>query len=157
MVEDPAISGRICSPTSLAMVLAARGIDLPTAEVAAGCYDHGEGIYGNWPFNVAYAAGKGLDGRVDYFYSLADLAAELAAGNLVVATVKFGKGQLDGAPIGSTSGHLMALRGFAHRGDKVYALVNDPASPDVAGVPREYLAEQFADAWTGVAYVFQGK
>lgn len=153
MVEDPSISGRICSPTSLSMVLAARGVDLPTAAVAAGCYDNGEGIFGNWPFNVAFAGSRGLPARVDYFGSLSDIAAELSAGNLVVASVKFGPGELAGAPINSTSGHLMVVRGFAHRDGKTYALVNDPASPDVSGVPREYLAEQFAGAWTGVVYV----
>jgi hypothetical protein len=79
-VEDPEIAGRICSPTSLGMALALHGHDQTTLQVAQGVYDHGAEIYGNWSFNVAYAASLGLEATALHLDSLADLEAEIAAG-----------------------------------------------------------------------------
>jgi hypothetical protein len=153
MVEDPAIASKICSPTSISMALARAGIELPTASVAQGVYDHGAGIYGNWSFNMAYLGGLGLKARVDWFPSLAEVARELQAGNLVVASVAFGAGALPGAPIASTAGHLILIRGFTHREGKLFVICNDPAAPDTGSVRREYPADRFDAAWKNVVYV----
>ncbi|GAB1457371.1 peptidase C39 family protein [Spirochaetota bacterium] len=154
MVEDPAIAGKICSPTSLSMVLESLGSSMPTAEVAWLAYDAGAGIFGNWSFNVARASALGHPAHVDYLGSIGELAAELTKGKPVIASVKYERGAIDGAAIESTSGHLLVVRGLARRGEQWYVLVNDPAAADVAGVPREYLASQFKNAWTGVVYLF---
>lgn len=154
MVEDPAIAGKICSPTSLSMVLESLGSSMPTADVAWLAYDAGAGIFGNWSFNVARASALGHPAHVDYLGSIGELAAELTKGKPVIASVKYERGAIDGAAIESTSGHLLVVRGLARRGEQWYVLVNDPAADDVAGVPREYLARQFKNAWTGVVYLF---
>ncbi|MGE3182339.1 MAG: N-acetylmuramoyl-L-alanine amidase-like domain-containing protein, partial [Phycisphaerae bacterium] len=43
--EKPEIAGRICSPTSVAMVMAYHGVTKPVAEVAAAAYDQAHDIY----------------------------------------------------------------------------------------------------------------
>ena len=60
-VERKEIRGRICSPTSVSMVLAYRGVDRPTEEVAQTIFDESNRIFGNWPRAVAGAA-KGSAG-----------------------------------------------------------------------------------------------
>jgi hypothetical protein len=153
MAEDPGIASRICSPTSLSMVLAALGKDLPAAAVAGLVYDKGAGIFGNWAFNASLAASLGFRARVDYLSTMDELARQLEAGYPVVASVRYGRGELTDAAIAATEGHLLVVRGLAKRGGDWYVLVNDPAAADPAGVPREYLARQFKNVWTGVVYI----
>jgi uncharacterized protein YvpB len=153
MVEDPSIASRICSPTSLSMLLAYYGRGRPTAEVAAGVHDYGAGIYGNWSFNMAYASELGLPARVAWFASLDDLKREIGAGRPVVASIAFQENQLDGAPINATTGHLVVVRGFKVVEGREYVIVNDPAAPDETSVRREYKAEQFDKAWKRIVYL----
>lgn len=153
MVEDPMIASRICGPTSLSMVLAALGTELPTARVAEAAYDAGAGIFGNWSFNASLASSLGHRARVDWYSSLAELAERLGRGLPVVASVSYRKGELTGAAIPATPGHLLVVRGMARRGEDWYVLVNDPAAEGPEGVPREYLAKQFKNAWNGVVYI----
>ena len=49
----------------------------------------------------------------------------IVAGIPLVASISFGPGELDGAPISSTNGHLLVIVGFRRNGDVV---VNDPAA-----------------------------
>lgn len=147
---------KICSPTSLSMVLEHYGVKKPTAEVARGVYDHQEKIYGNWPFNTAYAhAALGREAYVRRFSGLAGLEEEIAAGRPVVISHKWRKGELDGAPINDTDGHLIVVVGFDASGDVV---VNDPAAPP-ASVRRVYKREQlhktFLERGSGIAYIIQ--
>ena len=66
------------------MILAYFGVDLPTAEVAAGVADGTTGIYGNWPFNTAFAASAGRGVLADAFVgrlgSLEEAEAEIRRG-----------------------------------------------------------------------------
>lgn len=154
--EDPAIAGRICSPTSLAMVLAYHGVELPTAEVAARAYDPRHDLYGNWPRNVQAAFELGVAGYVTRFARWREVAAELAAGRPLVISIRAGEGELAGAPYERTGGHLLVLRGFDARGD---CLVLDPAGPDRSGVARTYARADLERVWLakgGVAYVLLG-
>jgi len=151
-----------CSPTATSMILAywARrlgrpDLDVDVPRVAAGVYDWTYEGTGNWPFNVAYATSfAGMDGYVARFPSLAALEPWIAAGVPLALSVAFGPGELPGAPIPSTAGHLLVLRGFDHAGNP---LVNDPAAPSDATVPRVYPRAAFARAWlagsSGTAYV----
>ena len=68
----------------------------------------------------------------------------IAAGIPLVASVRFGAGELSGAPISSTNGHLLVVVGFTRDGDVV---VNDPAASGNSGVRRTYDRGQFEDVW----------
>ncbi len=157
-----------CSPTSTAMVLGYYG-RLPAAssyawvgprtdpwvdEVARRTYDHAYEGTGNWPFNTAYAAARGLSTFVTRLRSLAEAEAFVAAGIPVIASVSFPSGALSGAPISSTSGHLLVIVGFTASGDVV---VNDPAASSSSGVRRTYARAELERAWLegsgGTAYV----
>ena len=167
-----------CSPTSLAMVLAyyealppatktawvgSNHPDRVVDHVARMTYDHGYDGTGNWPFNTAYAAARTHKAFVTRFVSLRGVESLVRAGIPVVTSITFGRGQLTGAPISSTNGHLLVVVGFTADGDVV---VNDPAASSNAGVRRVYDRAQFENAWLkrgpaggsgGVAYVVRDK
>jgi hypothetical protein len=151
--KDP---GRICSPTSLSMVLEFHGVKKPTREVCEGVYDHAAKIYGNWALNAAYAhRASGLEAWVARFMGLEDLEDEIAAGRPVVLSHRWKKGDLDGAPVAETDGHLIVVVGFTDEGDVV---VNDPAARP-GGVRRTYQRRQIYTTWleraSGVVYVLK--
>lgn len=158
MLEAPEVKGRICSPTCCSMALSYLGLKYPVMHVAEDCLDSGAGIYGNWPFNVASLWRLGARARLEFFPNLQAAAGELFGGKLLIASIRFGEGELSDAPISKTAGHLVLVRGIERRGDgTTRVLVNDPAAKDLAGVRRSYLLEEFERAWTGVAYVAEGR
>jgi hypothetical protein len=158
-----------CSPTSLSMILgyyralppastyawvstayADRWVD----HVARAVYDYGYHGAGNWSFNTAYAANRTTDAFVTRLRDLRDAERFIAAGIPLAASITFSSGQLTGAPISSTAGHLVVISGFTASGDVV---VNDPASRTDAGVVHTYDRGQFERAWlrrsSGLVYV----
>jgi peptidase C39-like protein len=150
-----------CSPTSTSMVLAYwhRGpsprqyawVDptyrQPWVDYAARfTYASGYDGTGMWPFNTAYAGRFGVDAFVTRLRSLREAEQFIAAGIPLVASIAFDKGELDGAPIDSTNGHLLVIRGFTDGGD---VRVNDPAAPSAKTVGRTYRRGQFERAWIG--------
>ncbi len=161
-----------CSPTSLSMVLGyydalpprsayawvPDGHPQPWVDHAARMtFDADYDGTGNWPFNTAYAAsrlGPGARAYVTRLRSLRQAERYVANGTPLVASISFGRGELDGAPISSTNGHLLVIAGFTRSGDVV---VNDPAARQRSGVRRTYDRGQFEDAWLptsgGVVYV----
>jgi cell wall-associated NlpC family hydrolase len=143
----------VCSPTSLAMVLEFWGRKKETEEVALAVRDRTSELFGNWAANADYAAAQGLDARVARFESLADLEREIADGRPVVVSVTFSDGELPGAPIKRTHGHLMVVAGFTQDGD-VIAL--DPAAHESGQVRRVYARAAFHKVWRvnkrGLAY-----
>ena len=143
-----------CSPTSTSMLLAFHDVDVTVPEAADGTWDEVYEGNGNWPFNVAYAASLGLTGEIGWFSSVADLEPWIAAGVPVAISAEWGPGDLDGAPISSTDGHLLVVRGFTTDGD---VAVNDPASDSDATVSRTYDRDQLEDVWMngsgGIAYL----
>ncbi|MCW2769688.1 MAG: hypothetical protein JWR27_1121 [Aeromicrobium sp.] len=158
-----------CSPTSTSMVMHYFG-EGPTKtdyawsshaeswvnHAARYTFDQRYDGTGNWPFNTAYAAKYSLDTFVTRMASLRDAEAFIKAGIPVVASVAFGKGQLTGAPISSTPGHLLVIVGFTKTGQVV---VNDPAAPKASSVRRVYQRAQLEKAWLrgsgGIAYVIR--
>ena len=100
--------------------------------------------HGNWPFNTAYAATFGLEGYVARFTSLSQVEEWVAAGVPVVTSIAWGKGDLTGAPIPSSSGHLMVVVGFDASGNPI---VNDPAAATNEEVQRTYLRGEFETQW----------
>ena len=158
-----------CSPTSTTMVLASYDAlpperdyawvkkdypDRVVAHVARMTYDAGFGGTGNWPFNTAYAANLAGHAFVTRLRSLREAEDYIAAGIPLVASIAFGAGELDGAPISSTAGHLLVIVGFTQSGD---VIVNDPAAATRTGVRRTYDRGQFENAWIpksgGTVYV----
>lgn len=159
-----------CSPTSTSMVLGyydalprprayswvPDGHPQPWVDHAArSTFDHSYDGTGNWPFNTAYAAPlAGGPSFVTRLRSLREAERFVAAGIPLVASISFGSGELDGAPIAGTNGHLLVIAGFTESGDVV---VHDPAAAQNSGVRRTYDRGQFEDAWLptsgGLVYV----
>lgn len=151
--EDPAIAGRICSPTAVAMVLAYHGVDVPTADVCARAYDARNDIYGNWPHNVQAAYSFGVPGYVTRMRCFRDVEELIAAGRPLIASIAVKEGQLHGAPYTSSDGHLLVVTGFDENGD---VLVNDPAAADAASGRTVYARAEMQTVWLdrgGTAYV----
>lgn len=144
MEKAPDLGARICGPTSLAMHLAAAVPDLATAEVAAASYDPVHDLYGNWPRLAAVAGEHGFVSWVEQFPSLREVEKRLLAGYGAILSVAFEAGDLDGAPISRTNGHLLVLRGWDGRGNSV---CNDPAFPDERGNGVRYRRDQLACVW----------
>ena len=160
-----------CSPTSTSMILGRydalppprayswvpNGHVAPWVDHAARTtYDASYRGTGNWPFNTAYAATLTHDAFVTRLRNLREARAFIAAGIPLVASISFGAGELDGAPISSSNGHLLVIAGFTAAGNVV---VNDPAARTAAGVRRTYDRGQFEDAWIpssgGLVYVIR--
>jgi Peptidase_C39 like family len=130
-----------CAPASLAMLLGAHGIGVDVAEAAAGVFDHAYDGTGNWSFAIAYAGMCGLTGAPAYLRDLTTLEQFIAAGLPVAASIAWQAGQLPGAPLDHSGGHILVVRGFAANGD---VIVNDPAQPAVRHV---YDRAAFAACW----------
>lgn len=138
-----------CSPTSTSMVLAYldgyTGACEPRVRAAVdGVYDWIYDGHGNWPFNTAYAATQGYEGYVARFTSLAKAEEYVAAGVPVIMSIAWGSGELSGAEISSTNGHLLVVVGFDASGNPI---VNDPASHADASVQKTYLRSEFEPLW----------
>jgi hypothetical protein len=165
-----------CSPTSTAMVVgywtekigkqyaptsaetAWVGFADPWVDYTARyVFDYRYDGAGNWPFNTAYAAARGLVADVTQLHDLREAEAFVRAGIPLVASIAFSSNKLEGADIKSTNGHLAVIEGFTADGSQV--IVNDPASPTNAGVKHYYDREQFERAWIpasgGIVYVIR--
>lgn len=160
LAEDPALAREICSPTSLAMVLAYYGRDLPVRAVAEVVFDHHARIYGTWPLNTAFASSLGVPMVVDRFERMEQLEEEIIAGRPVVISHRWSPGQLRGAPLPASAGHLIVVAGFTDEGDVV---VNDPYADLRAGEPvrRIYRREDLHRTWlwqgNGIVYRIYGE
>lgn len=159
-----------CSPTSTSMVLGywdrlptkkqyafASGDPQPwVVHATRFVYDYAYDGAGNWPFNAAYAGTRGLDAHVTRLRSLREAEQYIKKGIPLVASIAFGPGELSGAPINSSAGHLLVIRGFTEAGR---VIVNDPAAARRKGVRRTYSRAQFENAWIpasgGVVYVMR--
>ncbi|MGC9335044.1 MAG: peptidase C39 family protein [Anaerolineae bacterium] len=138
-----------CSPTSTAMIVSYwqgyTGPCEPAVRAAvAGIYDWIYGGTGNWPFNTAYAATHGLQGSVRRFTSMEEIEAWVAQGVPVAISFSWGKGQLTGAAVNSSAGHLSVVVGFDDQGNPI---VNDPAAASDDEVQRTYLRSELEPLW----------
>lgn len=148
---------RICSPASVSMALNALGYSTELIPFLQDVFDQSAAIYGNWTFNAAAAAERGARAFVRRFSALEELKDFVTPDSFVVASISYGKGELDGAPLERTPGHLVLIRGW----EKGKILTADPAAASKEAVLRAYNAQQFADAWLlrkrGVAYIVRKK
>jgi hypothetical protein len=152
MDAEEAIRIRICSPASVAMVLAYWGERVEVASLAREIFHPTLDRYGVWPAAIRAAGRHGVAGYLLRFPDWASAEWCLERGLPVIASVRYAAGELDGAAIPETSGHLLVLTGCA--GDQV--LVNDPAAATAASVARRYRLDQFCRVWlerAGVGYV----
>ncbi|MBI2217821.1 MAG: C39 family peptidase [Candidatus Rokubacteria bacterium] len=153
MEEPESLRHRICSPTSVAMVLGRWGVHAAPRVLAADVFDAQLDLYGVWPAAIRAGARRGIGGYLLRFPDWQAARWCLGAGLPVVASVRYARGELSGAAIEETSGHLIVLTGF----DGAEVLVNDPAAPTRAEVPRRYTLDQLRRVWlerSGVGYVF---
>ena len=148
------LAGEICSPTSVTMVLGYWGVERPVVENALAIYDVENEMFGNWGRAVARAGELGMDGWLTRFRNWGQVKAQIAAGQPVIASIRFKEGAFPSAVMRQTSGHLIVIRGFTPGGD---VIVNDPASRE-RGNGAVYKADELAKAWFdngGVAYVIR--
>ncbi|MCL6526285.1 MAG: peptidase C39 family protein [Thermaceae bacterium] len=151
-----------CSPTSVSMLLGywsaklGQKLDDPVPLAAQATWDRVYGGAGNWPFNTAYAGLKGLRAYIHRLSGLAEAEAYLERGIPLALSIAWGKGELPGAPLEQSSGHLVVLRGFTQEG---HPILNDPAAPEEAGVRTIYPRQALERAWIahsgGVVYVLE--
>lgn len=150
MEAEASIRRHICSPTCLSMVMALD--DRETARFVQDCFDPVRKMYGIWPRNIRAANARGFFGAMETFDSLDEAAEIIDKGVPIITSIRFAQGELSGAPLTSTGGHLVVLRGISrHR-----VLVNDPAASRREQVEREYDRQEFARVWLGtrgVGYV----
>ena len=150
---DATLGARICSPTSVAMVLGYWRRPASATTVAAEVFHSALDIYGVWPAAIRAAASRGVAGYLLRFPDWDAARWCLQRGLPIVASVRYAAGELTGAAVAATPGHLVVVVGL--EGEMV--LVNDPAAPTAAGVPRRYRADEFGAVWLargGVGYVF---
>ncbi len=146
--SEPALS----SPACLAMVLAYRGIDVPTAEVAGRAQDALHGGYDHGPLAVQAAYSFGVPGYLARYANWSQVQKNLMQDVPLIARVAF-----DGSAQGPQGPqrpqrHWVVIVGLD--ADKVHVL--DPAARTLEEVARAYDLVEFAGAWFGnggVAYV----
>lgn len=151
-----------CSPTSTTMLLrywdvapteeesrwVGHDIDPDVVHGVRQVFDLDFAGAGNWTFNVAYAATRGLRAYVTRLRSLVEAEQFIAAGVPLVVSVSFEKDELDGAGY-RTDGHLLTIVGFTEDGD---VISNDPNSHGIAEnsqVRSVYRRDQFENVWLG--------
>lgn len=148
MEVDSIDASRICSPTSMSMVLGyLNKEDVDPRVCARNTYDPGLNTFGSWPFNVAYAYTACNTPRNFYVRRLpgfAYLHNFLMKGIPVVVSIR---GPLNGMPEGLTysQGHLLVVIGWDKKNKRV--LCHDPAFPTSNLVPHAYDATDFIRAW----------
>lgn len=130
-----------CSPAALSMLLAYWGFTLTVQEAAMRVYDADYGGTGNWTFNTALAGTLGLRGVVAHLRDLAHASRFIEAGLPIALSFAWKSGELPGAPIEHSGGHLAVLRGFTEQGDPIF---NDPAQNII---PTTYPYEAYERTW----------
>ena len=139
-----------CSAASLSMIHSFFGIDRSVAETAREVFDRAYNGTGNWAFNTAYSGRLGLRGVVAHLANL-DHAQRLIERNVPPAiSYSWSDGELPGAPLEHSDGHLVVLCGFTSNGD---CAINDPAAPNVRAVYPRAAIERIWQRNEGVAYV----
>jgi hypothetical protein len=136
-------------------VLGPNHVDPGVDYTARAVYDYHYNGAGNWPFNAAYAASRGLVGDVTALHNLREAEPFIRAQIPLVASVAWESNKLEGA-IKSTNGHLMVIGGFTANGN---VIAYDPASDTDALVRHVYDRAQFEQAWIpasgGIVYVIR--
>ncbi|HCY03838.1 MAG TPA: hypothetical protein DHU16_00180 [Gammaproteobacteria bacterium] len=160
MTATEDIRNRICSPTALAMALAYLGKlhDMEHhsklwSELTTGCYDPVTKAYGMWPQAIYQASRLNCLAAVECNTDWSGIEHALIRQTPVICSIRFERGELKGAPLDRTAGHLLLVYGI----NEESVLVMDPAAVDTTSVARVYDRQQFSAAWLrhrGAAYYF---
>ena len=158
MKRDEKIAHKICSPTSLTMLLNRLGENLKVEDVAYSCFDYNYNEFGNWTYNVAYAGSLGYKAYVEYG-GIDSLIREISNGNPIEVSVKYTNDinkkeypYIENAPL-TTNGHLIVVCGIEVNKDGKWIIVNDPAGKDDKSVRLKYKLEEFMKAWERSNYI----
>jgi hypothetical protein len=138
-----------CTPASLAMLLAYWGKPHNLTEAVRAVYDERYGGTGNWTFNVAYASRFGLRAALTHLAGLDHAAKFIAAGIPLALSFSWGSGDLPGAALDHSDGHLAVLRGFTRHG---HPQLNDPAQADIVTTYDRKALERVWQAHGGAAF-----
>jgi hypothetical protein len=151
--EDPDLRSRLCSPTSLNMVLNAMGADTTHADVIEAVYDERHDLYGVWPRNIQAAWTFGVPGYLARFSDWREVRTHLETAGPLVISITAKPGEVRNMPYESDGGHLIVLAGLTESGD---AIVIDPALRDEHDARRIYHARDLSLVWLsrkrGTAY-----
>jgi hypothetical protein len=138
-----------CCPTAVAMVVAREQPGFSPMQAINLCRDltpqsYGTS-YGNWT-GAALVLSRMLS-RFHGVVSMPDISYlehEVSQGRAPIVTLQWSEGELPGAPIPQSGGHLVVVRGFTPGGGIV---VNDPAFTRAQGIRRVYPRHAFASCW----------
>lgn len=142
--EIEALSARASAPAAIAMVLAYRGVDRPTSEIAGRVLEKDSDDTSALARAAQVAYAYGISGYAARFQDWTDVQRAIAAGQPLVARIAYGKGELTGAPAESAAEHHVVIVGFDKRGD---VEVLDPAAFDVSLGARVYKRSELERAW----------
>jgi hypothetical protein len=152
MEEPAAVRARVCSPTCVTMVLKYWSVETEVASVARAMFHPRLDMYGVWPSAIRVAGTRGIAGYLLRVPEWASAAWCLDRGMPLIVSVRYAAGELTGAAIEKTDGHLLVLTGY----DGATVIVNDPAAATRREVERRYRRDELERVWlerTGVAYV----
>ena len=138
-----------CSPTALSMINAYHGLDYAIETTARAVFDRAYNGTGNWVFNVAFSGSLGLRASVVYLHNLDHAQRLIEAGIPIAISYSWSDGELPGAPLEHSDGHLAVLCGFTANGD---CAMNDPAAPHVRVVYPRAPLERIWQRNNAVAY-----
>jgi hypothetical protein len=130
-----------CAPASMAMLMHASGVRVTVLDAVHGMFDRSYNGTGNWAFAAAFAGSHGLAAAAAYLRDLVMVEQFIVAGLPLALSIAWKSGELPGAPLPQSSGHILVVRGFDERGD---VIVNDPAQPAIRHV---YERDAFARCW----------
>ena len=139
---------RICSPTSLAMVVSYLNRQKEdVAQFSQGVYDAGLDTFGSWPFNIAHAFNQC---HANFYFSVTrlnsfeELYRYLVKSLPVVVSIR---GPLKTMPVKKTysEGHLLVVVGWDNKQKKV--LCHDPAFETKKDVLHAYDIKDFLRVW----------
>ncbi len=152
--DDEALASRLCSPTSLGMLLAHRGSTPDYGELIDRVYDAEHDLYGVWPRAIQAAYSYGVPGRLHRFGDWREVRAHLERVGPIALSLRAAEGEVRGMDYDASNGHLIVLTGLTDSGD---AIVLDPAFGTQSEASRVYPAHDLSEVWLrrarGTAYV----
>ena len=131
--EKAEIAARLGLSTSVAMVMALRGVDKPTSEVAERVFDKAHDSYANWTRAAQGAFSFGVPSYVARFSEWGDVEKLVGGGQPLVIEVRDKAGS-----------RTVVLCGFDKNGG---GLLLDPLAADAAKGQISMRRDQLDDAW----------